>query len=174
MIIDNFQIFILYFNYQLSIYEVYNIKSRQAEEFINHQEILDTLEYAQVNRNNRPLIESLIDKAALCQGLSHREAALLLECDEPELVQRIYHLAREIKRKFYGNRIVMFAPLYLSNYCVNGCVYCPYHAKTVPSPARNSRKRRYAARLSPCRTWGINAWRWKPEKTLETTLSTIS
>lgn len=115
MIIDNFQIFILYFNYQLSIYEVYNIKSRQAEEFINHQEILDTLEYAQANRNNRPLIESLIDKAALCQGLSHREAALLLECDEPELVQRIYHLAREIKRKFYGNRIVMFAPLYLSN-----------------------------------------------------------
>ena len=134
MIIDNFQIFILYFNYQLSIYEVYNIKSRQAEEFINHQEILDTLEYAQVNRNNRPLIESLIDKAALCQGLSHRAAALLLECDEPELVQRIYHLAREIKRKFYGNRIVMFAPLYLSNYCVNGCVYCPYHAKnrTIP------------------------------------------
>ena len=134
MIIDNFQIFILYFNYQLSIYEVYNIKSRQAEEFINHQEILDTLEYAQANRNNRPLIESLIDKAALCQGLSHREAALLLECDEPELVQRIYHLAREIKRKFYGNRIVMFAPLYLSNYCVNGCVYCPYHAKnrTIP------------------------------------------
>ena len=97
MIIDNFQIFILYFNYQLSIYEVYNIKSRQAEEFINHQEILDTLEYAQANRNNRPLIESLIDKAALCQGLSHREAALLLECDEPELVQRIYHLAREIQ-----------------------------------------------------------------------------
>lgn len=76
--------FFLYFNYQLSIYEVYNIKSRQAEEFINHQEILDTLEYAQANRNNRPLIESLIDKAALCQGLSHREAALLLECDEPD------------------------------------------------------------------------------------------
>lgn len=174
MIIDNFQIFILYFNYQLSIYEVYNIKSRQAEEFINHQEILDTLEYAQANRNNRPLIESLIDKAALCQGLSHREAALLLECDEPELVQRIYHLASEIKQKFYGNRIVMFAPLYLSNYCVNGCVYCPYHAKNRTIPARNSRKRRYAARLSPCRTWGINALPWKPEKTLETTLSTIS
>ena len=113
---------------------MYNIKSRQAEEFINHQEILDTLEYARANRNNRPLIESLIDKAALCQGLSHREAALLLECDEPELVQRICHLACEIKKKFYGNRIVMFAPLYLSNYCVNGCVYCPYHAKnrTIP------------------------------------------
>lgn len=72
-----------------SIIIMYNIKSRQAEEFINHQEILDTLEYAQANRNNRPLIESLIDKAALCQGLSHREAALLLECDEPELVERI-------------------------------------------------------------------------------------
>ena len=113
---------------------MYNIKSRQAEEFINHQEILDTLEYARANRNNRPLIESLIDKAALCRGLSHREAALLLECDEPELVERIFHLAREIKQKFYGNRIVMFAPLYLSNYCVNGCVYCPYHAKnrTIP------------------------------------------
>ncbi len=95
---------------------------------------MDTLEYARANRNNRPLIESLIDKAALCRGLSHREAALLLECDEPELVERIFHLAREIKQKFYGNRIVMFAPLYLSNYCVNGCVYCPYHAKnrTIP------------------------------------------
>ena len=153
---------------------MYNIKSRQTEEFINHQEILDTLEYAQANRNNRPLIESLIDKAALCQGLSHREAALLLECDEPELVQRIYHLAREIKRKFYGNRIVMFAPLYLSNYCVNGSSIARIMPRTVPSPARNSRKRRYAARLSPCRTWDINAWRWKPEKTLETILSTIS
>lgn len=113
---------------------MYNVKSRQAEEFINHQEILDTLEYARANRDNRPLIESLIDKAALCRGLSHREAALLLECDEPDLVERIFHLAREIKQRFYGNRIVMFAPLYLSNYCVNGCVYCPYHAqnRTIP------------------------------------------
>lgn len=113
---------------------MYNIKSRQAEEFIHHQEILETLEYARANRGNRPLIESLIDKAALCQGLSHREAALLLECEDPELMERIFHLAREIKQKFYGNRIVMFAPLYLSNYCVNGCVYCPYHAKnrTIP------------------------------------------
>ena len=107
----------------------YNVKSKQAEEFINHQEILDTLEYAQANRNNRPLIEALIEKAALCRGLSHREAALLLECDQPDLVECIFHLAKEIKQKFYGNRIVMFAPLYLSNYCVNGCVYCPYHAK---------------------------------------------
>lgn len=108
---------------------MYNVHSKQAEEFIDHQEILDTLDYARTNRDNRVLIESLLEKAALYKGLSHREAALLLECDQPDLTERIFHLAREIKQKFYGNRIVMFAPLYLSNYCVNGCVYCPYHAK---------------------------------------------
>ena len=103
--------------------------SSQADEFINHQEILDTLEYARENKSNRTLIEQLIDKATLCKGLNHREAALLLECDQPDLTERIFHLAKEIKQKFYGNRIVMFAPLYLSNYCVNGCTYCPYHLK---------------------------------------------
>jgi len=108
---------------------MYNAKSNQAEEFIDHQEILDTLDYALSNKDNRTLIESLLEKAAQCKGLSHREAALLLECDQPDLTERIFHLAREIKQRFYGNRIVMFAPLYLSNYCVNGCVYCPYHAK---------------------------------------------
>ena len=107
----------------------YDVNSKRAEEFIHHQEIMDTLEYAQANRNNRRLIESLIEKAGLCGGLSHREAAVLLECDEPDLTERVFRLAKEIKQKFYGNRIVMFAPLYLSNYCVNGCVYCPYHAK---------------------------------------------
>ena len=108
---------------------MYKPESRIAEEFISHSEILETLEYARENKNNRPLIESLIEKAALCQGLSHREAAVLLECEETDLIERIYQLARDIKKKFYGNRIVMFAPLYLSNYCVNGCVYCPYHFK---------------------------------------------
>lgn len=108
---------------------MYNVSSKQAEEFIDHQEILDTLDYARTNKDNRALIESLLEKAASCKGLSHREAALLLECDQPDLTERIFHLAREIKQKLYGNRIVMFAPLYLSNYCVNGCVYCPYHAK---------------------------------------------
>ena len=108
---------------------MYKPNSKHAEEFIDHQEILDTLDYARTNKSNRPLIEQLIDKAAQCKGLSHREAALLLECDQPDLIERIFHLAREIKHKFYGNRIVMFAPLYLSNYCVNGCVYCPYHLK---------------------------------------------
>lgn len=107
----------------------YQADSLKAEEFIKHEEILDTLRYAEANKNNRALIEQLIEKAALCKGLSHREAAVLLECEQPDLIERIFHLAKEIKQKFYGNRIVMFAPLYLSNYCVNGCVYCPYHAK---------------------------------------------
>ena len=108
---------------------MYNAASKKAEEFIDHEEILASIEYAQENKYNRPYIESLIERAADCKGLSHREAMVLLECEEPDLVERMYHLAREIKQKFYGNRIVMFAPLYLSNYCVNGCTYCPYHAK---------------------------------------------
>ena len=108
---------------------MYKADSKIAEEFIDHQEILDTLEYAHNTKSNRALIEQLIDKAAQFKGLSHREAALLLECDQPDLTERIFRLAQEIKHKFYGNRIVMFAPLYLSNYCVNGCVYCPYHLK---------------------------------------------
>lgn len=107
----------------------YNPASGEAEEFINHQEILDTLEYASGHKNDRALVEALLEKAAKCGGLTHREAAVLLECDDPELTERIFQLAKEIKQRFYGNRIVMFAPLYLSNYCVNGCVYCPYHAK---------------------------------------------
>ena len=108
---------------------MYNINSPHAEEFICHDEILNTLEYAQANSNNRELVRSLIEKARACKGLSHREAAVLLECDDKDLLEEIYSLAREIKQKFYGNRIVMFAPLYLSNYCVNSCVYCPYHVK---------------------------------------------
>ena len=108
---------------------MYKIDSQKAEEFICHEEILDTLEYAQNKSQDKELIRSIIEKARLCKGLSHREAAVLLECNDPELVEEIYCLAREIKQKFYGNRIVMFAPLYLSNYCVNSCTYCPYHVK---------------------------------------------
>lgn len=108
---------------------MYKVDSTLAEEFISHEEITETLKYAASNKNNRELIRSLIEKARTCKGLNHREAAVLLECDDPELLEEIFGLAREIKQKFYGNRIVMFAPLYLSNYCVNGCVYCPYHAK---------------------------------------------
>jgi len=106
---------------------MYDVKSKVAEEFISHQEILDTLEYAKANKDNKALIDEIIKKAEAMKGISHREAAVLLECDLEEETQRIYRLAKKIKEKFYGNRIVMFAPLYLSNYCVNGCVYCPYH-----------------------------------------------
>ncbi|MEG1431562.1 [FeFe] hydrogenase H-cluster radical SAM maturase HydG [Eubacterium sp.] len=105
----------------------YNINSSKAEEFINHEEIEATLAYAQANKSNRALIEGLIKRAADCKGLSHREAAVLLECDQPDLNERMFSLAKKIKQDFYGNRIVMFAPLYLSNYCINSCVYCPYH-----------------------------------------------
>ena len=108
---------------------MYNVKSNVATEFINDEEILDTLEYAKKNKNNSQLINEIIDKARNYKGISHREALLLLDCDLEEENQKMFDLAKEIKQKFYGNRIVMFAPLYLSNYCVNGCVYCPYHYK---------------------------------------------
>lgn len=108
---------------------MYRADSKKAEEFISHDEILDTLKYAEENAGNRELISSIIEKARACKGISHREAALLLECNDQELLEEIFSLAKEIKQKFYGNRIVMFAPLYLSNYCVNSCLYCPYHIK---------------------------------------------
>ena len=108
---------------------MYNKKSLKAEEFISHQEILDTLEYADKNKDNLELIDSIIEKARQRKGLEHREASVLLACENPEKIKEIYDLAEQIKKDFYGDRIVMFAPLYLSNYCVNGCVYCPYHVK---------------------------------------------
>lgn len=116
---------------------IYNPKSLKAEEFINDGEIRETLAYAEQNKNNIALIDEILEKArpqkiatgTVCRGLTHREASVLLACEIPEKVQEIYRLAEEIKLAFYGNRIVMFAPLYLSNYCVNGCLYCPYHFK---------------------------------------------
>ena len=108
---------------------MYNPKSSKAEEFINHEEILATLEYAANNKHNAALIDEILTKAKQRKGLSHREAAVLLDCDIAEKNAEIFALAEQIKNDFYGNRIVLFAPLYLSNYCVNGCVYCPYHAK---------------------------------------------
>lgn len=107
----------------------YDPKSSKAEEFINDQEIRETLAYAEANKNNRELIDRILEKARDCKGLSHREALVLLDCELEDEKEKIFALAREIKQKFYGNRIVMFAPLYLSNYCVNGCTYCPYHLK---------------------------------------------
>lgn len=108
---------------------MYNPKSLKAEEFINDEEIKETLKYADENKDNMPLIRQILDKAKLRKGLSHREASVLLACEDKEIINEMYDLACQIKKDFYGNRIVMFAPLYLSNYCVNGCVYCPYHAK---------------------------------------------
>lgn len=107
---------------------MYNPKSLKAEEFIDHQEILDTLAYADQNKDNVELIDQILNKARERKGLSHREASVLLACEIPEKIQELYALAEQIKKDFYGNRIVIFAPLYLSNYCVNGCLYCPYHA----------------------------------------------
>ena len=122
----------------------YNPKSLKAEEFISHDEILATLEYAEANKDNVELIDSILEKARPkkttdgwhCEGLTHREASVLLACEMPDKIQKMYEIAEEIKLAFYGNRIVMFAPLYLSNYCVNGCLYCPYHLKNKTIPRK--------------------------------------
>ncbi len=122
----------------------YDPKSLHADDFINHEEIMDTLEYAKKNKNNFTLIDEILNKAKpvrsggvlSCKGLTHREAAVLLECDDPEKIRQMIELAEEIKQEFYGNRIVLFAPLYLSNYCVNGCLYCPYHLKNKTIPRK--------------------------------------
>ncbi|MBU3181015.1 [FeFe] hydrogenase H-cluster radical SAM maturase HydG [Clostridium psychrophilum] len=108
---------------------MYDSKSKVATEFIEDGEILSTLAYAKENKSNRKLIDSLIERAKDCKGLTHREALVLLECDLEDEKEKMFKLAKEIKQKLYGKRIVIFAPLYLSNYCINGCVYCPYHSK---------------------------------------------
>lgn len=123
---------------------MYNPKSLCADEFIDHEEILATLAYAEENKNNKELIGQILEKAkprrdrssTICSGLTHREASVLLACEDPEILNKIYALAEEIKLAYYGNRIVIFAPLYLSNYCINGCVYCPYHMKNKNIPRK--------------------------------------
>lgn len=108
---------------------MYDVHAARADDFMNHEEIMETLAYAEENKHNAALIDSIIKKARTKKGLTHREASVLLDCDIEEKNQEIYKLAEQIKKDFYGNRIVMFAPLYLSNYCINGCTYCPYHMK---------------------------------------------
>lgn len=123
---------------------MYDPKSLCADDFINHEEILETLQYAEENKDNKTLIGEILDRArprregnsTVCAGLSHREASVLLACEDKEILEKIYALAEEIKLAYYGNRIVIFAPLYLSNYCVNGCVYCPYHMKNKNIPRK--------------------------------------
>ena len=116
--------------------KTYNPASEIADEFICDREIQDTILYAREHSKDRATVEEIIRKAAMLKGLTHREASILMECEDPELQEKIFELAREIKRKLYGNRIVMFAPLYLSDWCINGCVYCPYHAKNRTIPRR--------------------------------------
>ena len=113
---------------------MYNVASPHAQEFIDHQEILDTLEWASAHKSDRQLIGDILEKARKGGGLTHREAAVLLECDQEDLNTAMENIAQELKLRIYGNRIVLFAPLYLSNYCINGCTYCPYHGsnKTIP------------------------------------------
>ena len=108
---------------------MYNPKSLKAEEFISDEEILETLAYADANKDNIELVDKILNKARERKGLNHREASVLLACENKDKIEEMYQLAKQIKQDFYGNRIVMFAPLYLSNYCINGCVYCPYHIK---------------------------------------------
>ncbi len=115
---------------------MYNPKSNKAEEFISHEEILSTLEYAEENKNNIPLINEILKKAKEAKGLSHREASVLLACENKDKIDEIFSLAEKIKQDYYGNRIVLFAPLYLSNYCVNGCIYCPYHKQNEHIPRK--------------------------------------
>ena len=115
---------------------MYNVKSKKAEEFISHEEILESLKYAKENKNNLELVDEILKKAGEMKGLSHREALVLLLCDDKEKTEEIFKLANDIKLKYYGNRIVTFAPLYLSNYCVNGCIYCPYHNQNKHIPRK--------------------------------------
>ena len=126
---------------------MYDPKSVKAEEFIDHQEVLESLEEARRESTNPQRVLRILEKAALCKGITHREAAILMECREPELEEKIYSLAAQIKNQFYGNRIVLFAPLYLSNYCVNGCVYCPYHYKNKTIPRKKLSQEEIAAEV---------------------------
>ena len=126
---------------------MYDVMSPRAEEFISDDEIRESLRFAADNRGNRELILGVLDKARAMKGLNHRDALLLLDCGLPEINERIFALAREIKQRFYGNRIVMFAPLYLSNYCINSCTYCPYHRQNTAIPRKKLTQEEIAAEV---------------------------
>lgn len=148
---------------------MYDPKSMKAEEFIDHGEVEATLAYADANRNNMPLIRAILDKAREGKGLSHREASVLLACEDEDVFAEVCELAREIKRKFYGNRIVIFAPLYLSNYCVNGCVYCPYHHQNHHIPRKKLTQEGNRARSGGLAGYGApSAWPSNPARTPST------
>ena len=131
----------------------------KADEFISDEEIRETLSYAEKNKDNIELIDSIIEKAKLRKGLNHREASVLLACENQEKLDEVYALAEQIKKDFYGNRIVIFAPLYLSNYCVNGCVYCPYHAKNKHIPRKKLTQDEVRDEVIALQDMGINGSR---------------
>ncbi len=126
---------------------IYNPQSSAAEQFISHEEILSTIDYAAAHRGDMTLIDDILKKAAEARGLTHREAAVLMECNDGNTIERIYSIARDIKQRIYGNRIVMFAPLYLSNHCINGCTYCPYHATNRTIARRKLSQEQIAAEV---------------------------
>lgn len=133
---------------------MYDAASPHADEFINHQEILDTLEYAERASQDLALVDAILEKASKMKGLTHREASVLLACHDEERTQRVFQIARDIKQAYYGNRIVLFAPLYLSNYCVNGCVYCPYHAQNRHIPRKKLTQEEIAAEVRALQDMG--------------------
>ena len=132
----------------------YNSRSKKAEEFISDEEIKRTLKYAEENKDNIELIRSVLEEAKEAKGLDFTQAMLLLECENEEIINEIFSIAKEVKERFYGNRIVMFAPLYLSNYCVNGCVYCPYHGENRHI-TRKKLTQEEIRQESHCRIWDI-------------------
>lgn len=125
----------------------YDVKATAAEDFISHNEIVDTLNYAAEHKNDTALIDDILQQAAEGRGISHRQAAVLMECDDENIIERLFDIARQIKQRIYGNRIVMFAPLYLSNHCINGCTYCPYHATNRSIPRRKLSQEQIAAEV---------------------------
>ena len=133
---------------------MYDAASPHTDEFINHQEILDTLEYAERASQDLALVDAILEKASKMKGLTHREASVLLACHDEERTQRVFQIARDIKQAYYGNRIVLFAPLYLSNYCVNGCVYCPYHAQNRHIPRKKLTQEEIAAEVRALQDMG--------------------
>ena len=146
---------------------MYDVRSMKAEDFIDDGEIRATLDYADQNKDNVELIDSIIEKAKLRKGLTHREASVLLACEMPDKINEIYDLAEQIKKDFYGNRIVMFAPLYLSNYCVNGCEYCPYHGQNKHiSQKETDSGTGQRGRSQRCRIWVTRDWPSRPGKIL--------
>ena len=137
---------------------MYNSKSKIATEFIDDAEIKRTLEYAKEHKDDLDAMRRILKRAEDCKGLSYEEAALLLECEDPEIHQEIFSLAERIKEKFYGNRIVMFAPLYLSNYCINGCKYCPYHGQNKHIRRKKLTQEEIVQEVTALQDMGIRGW----------------